>query len=300
MKQFKKLLALTVAALMVGATLLTGCSGNDTKETTTADTEASESVDTTDETSAQGEADDKSWTTVEAAGVFKMGLDDNFPPMGFRNENNEITGFDVDCATEVAKRMGVQLELIPIDWTMKENELDGGNIDCIWNGYSFSEERNAKQTLTKPYMKNEQVVVVMAASGIKDLAGMAGMKLAIQDGSTAQGALDKAVDFKDSLGEVVGFKDNVTAFLDVEAGSTDGILLDSVVADYYIAQKDNSADYLVLDESLESEEYVIGFRKGDEALKNKVEETLAEMAADGTLATLSDKWFGEDVTVIAK
>jgi polar amino acid transport system substrate-binding protein len=293
MKNLKKRMALVMAITLIAAAFLGAC-GQKTDETD--DTSAA----TTTAAEAGEETADESWTKVESAGVLKMGLDDSFPPMGFRDENNEIDGFDVDLAKEVTDRLGIELELVPIDWSMKENELTAGNIDCLWNGYSYTEERNNTQTLTKPYMSNKQVVVVMKNSGVTSLADLAGKKLAIQEGSTAAEALEKAVDFKESLAEVVPFKDNVTAFLDVESGATDCILLDSVVSDYYIAQKDNSDDYLTLDETLAEEDYVIGFRKGDTALKDQIENTLLEMAEDGKLAEISTKWFGEDITVLKK
>ncbi|MGI6546680.1 MAG: transporter substrate-binding domain-containing protein [Fastidiosipilaceae bacterium] len=294
MKNLKKRIALIAAATLSITVLLTACGGKakpadpsaeDSKESVTVDSE-----DTADE----------SFAKVEAEGKLKMGLDDSFPPMGFRDENNEITGFDVDLATEVCARLDLELELVPIDWSMKENELTAGNIDCLWNGYSFTEERDATQTLSSPYMSNEQVLVVMKDSGLTSLDDLADKKLAIQEGSTAEQALDKAEDFKASLAQIVPFKENVTGFMDVEGGSTDVILLDSIVANYYIAQKDNSADFLILDEALASEDYVIGFRKGDVALKDKVENTLLEMKEDGKLAEISTKWFGEDITVLGK
>lgn len=278
----KKTIALVLALSLTALFALAACGSQATTATTAAATTA---------------AADVSWENVKTAGKLIMGLDDNFPPMGFRNEKNEIVGFDIDLATEVSKRLGVELELLPIDWKMKQNELEAGNVDVLWNGYSFTEERNEDNTLSKAYLANDQVVIVMAKSGIKDLAGMAGKKLAIQEESSAQEALDAAAEFKASLAEVVPFKDNVTAFLDIQSANSDGLLVDKVVGEYYIAQQANPADYVVLSESLAPETYVIGFRKGEAALKDKVEATLQEMKADGTLAKISTTWFGSDVTI---
>ncbi|HHV41823.1 MAG TPA: amino acid ABC transporter substrate-binding protein [Clostridiaceae bacterium] len=239
---------------------------------------------------------DDSWTKIEEKGKIVMGLDDNFPPMGYRDENNEIVGFDVDLATEVASRLGVELELLPIDWKMKQNELDAGNVDLLWNGYSFTEERNEDNTLSAPYLANDQVVVVMSASGVTDLAGLADKTLALQEESSAEQALDAAEKFKASLADIVPFRDNVTAFLDLESGNSDALLIDKVVAEYYVSQK-NEADYMILGESLAPETYVIGFRKGEVAFKDKIEETLRDMKADGKLAEIATEWFGSDVTI---
>ena len=79
-------------------------------------------------------ATDESLKYVQDRGKLIMGLDDSFPPMGFRNEQNEIVGFDVDVAKAVAEKLGVELVLQPIDWNAKEQELATKNIDCIWNG----------------------------------------------------------------------------------------------------------------------------------------------------------------------
>jgi polar amino acid transport system substrate-binding protein len=265
-------------------------------DTTSAEPEAKETSAEVTEVSDETVKEDASWTAVETKGKIIMGLDDNFPPMGFRDEKDEIVGFDVDLAKEVAKRLGIELELLPIDWKMKQNELDAGNIDMLWNGYSYTEERAKDNTLSAPYLENDQVVVVMAKSGIKDLDGLADKTLALQEESSAEQALDAAADFKASLKDIVPFRDNVTAFLDLETGHSDGLLIDKVVGEYYIAQK-NIDDYVILDESLAPETYVIGFRKGEVALKDKIEETLRAMKEDGTLAKIATAWFGSDVTI---
>lgn len=297
----KKYIAL-ILALLVGISLMAGAC---TKMPATAPTDAPTDAPTeapadepTEADAANGSetADDDSWSKIKAKGKLIMGLDDNFPPMGFRDEKNDIVGFDVDLAKEVTKRLGIELELLPIDWKMKQNELDAGNIDLLWNGYSYTDERNEDNTLSTAYLENDQVVIVMSKSGITDLAGLAGKTLALQEESSAEQALDAAAEFKASLKEVVPFRDNVTAFLDLESGSSDGLLIDKVVGEYYIAQK-NMEDYTILSESLAPETYVIGFRKGEVAFKDKVEETLRAMKEDGTLATIAIDWFGSDVTI---
>ena len=241
---------------------------------------------------------DQSLKKVQDAKTFVLGLDDAFPPMGFRDDNNEIVGFDVDVAKEVAKRMGVELKLQPIDWSQKENELNSGNIDCIWNGFTITPERLEALNFTSAYMKNRQIVIVMADSQVKTLADLAGKKLAVQAESSAVEALNAAADFKASLGEVVELKDNVTALMDLEASGTDALLVDEMVAGYYIAKKEKA--YRILDESLAEEEYGVGMRKADQALRDEVQKQLEAMAKDGTLAKISTDWFSKDITTIGK
>lgn len=309
----KKVLSLMLVGALASSLLFTACGGSTNKEEakdkeTTASSEVSPATendadktatsesDTEEATTAAVAANDESWNKVQSAGKFIMGLDDSFPPMGFRDENNNITGYDVDLAKEVCSRLGIELELLPIDWAMKENELNSGNIDAIWNGYSFTPERREKTNLSKPYLSNDQVVVVMASSGLDSLAALAGKTLAVQEMSSAQDALEASPELKASLGEVVSFKDNVTAFLDMESGNSDALLLDKVVGEYYVSQK-NPEDYFIIGESLSPETYHIGFRKNDEALKTKIEDTLDSMKEDGKLAEITTKWFGSDTSV---
>jgi len=296
-------MALILATVMTGSLLITGCSAT-TKTTsaattaavvTTADTTAA-GVESTAAESTAAVATDDSLTKVKAAGTLILGLDSAFPPMGFINDKNEIVGFDIDLAREVTSRMGVELKLQPIDWSSNILELNSGNIDCIWNGFSISEERKAEVNFTDAYMQNRQVVIVRGDSGINTLADMAGKTLCLQAGSSASDALASNADFKASLKEVVELSDNVTAFMELEGKTSDAILMDEIVAAYYITQ--NAKDYKILDESLADEQYGVGFRLADQSLRDEVNNQLKAMAADGTLAEISNTWFGKDVTVI--
>ena len=292
-------LALMMTAVFAGCTSTTATTTTTPAETTTAaqqdETTAPQAEDDATTTAAAAGSDD-SLNYVKDKGTLVLGLDDSFPPMGYRDENNNIVGYDIDLATEVCKRLGVELTLQPIDWTAKENELNTKKIDCIWNGMSIDEERKQNRTLAIPYLDNSMSFVVKSDSGIKTLADMAGKKLALQSGSTAATALDEAADFKATLGEVVGLKDNMTALMDLEMGGVDVVLMDDVVANYYIAT--NNKPFVLLEETLSTEEYAVGFRKGDEALANAVNEALQEMAKDGTLNEITQKWFGKDNTKI--
>ncbi len=278
----KKRVSLILAAAMALTLGLAGC-GDDTS--------------TSGSGSQSGE--DTSLQYVQDKGTLVMGLDDAFPPMGFRDEDQNIVGFDVDVAKEVASRMGVELVLQPImDWTANIQELNTKNVDCLWNGLSVSPERQEALTLSESYMENKQVVVVLADSSYNTLADLAGKTVVIQTGSTAELAIDDNPEFKDSLGELVTVADNVRAMMDLAVGGSDAVVMDEVVARYYMTQEPDQ--YRVLDETLADESYAVGFRKGDEALKEEVEKQLEAMAEDGTLAEISNKWFGEDLTIIGK
>ena len=166
--------------------------------------------------------------------TFILGLDDSFPPMGYRDSENNIVGFDIDMAQAVCDKLGWTLKVQPIDWDANQMELNSGNIDCIWNGMTLTDERLEMMDCSDPYMANEQVVVVRKDSGYTKLEDLAGKKLALQTGSSAENALDAAADFKASLGSVNTFADNLTCFMDLEQGSSDAVLVDSIVAGWYI------------------------------------------------------------------
>ena len=214
--------------------------------------------------------------------------------MGFRDEAGELTGFDVEMAQEVCKRLGVTAVLQPIDWSAKEMELNSKTVDVLWNGYTITDERKEKVLFSDPYMKNTQVIVVLKDSEIQTLEDLKGKKVAVQDGSSAQDALKNQADIYSEI-EQIDFKENVTAFLDVDNTQVDALAIDEVVANYYLAQKPDT--YRVLEETLAPEEYGVGFRMEDVALRDEVQRIMDEMVADGTAKTLSEKWFGKDVTL---
>lgn len=274
-----------MAIVMIGT--LAGCGGTANKGNT------SEQITTGNQT-----GEDTSLSSIQQRGEFILGLDASFPPMGFTNEKNEIVGYDIDLAKEVCERMGVELKIQPINWDSKQQELDTKNIDCIWNGFTVDEERKKSMTVSDAYMENHQVLVVKADSSYKTREDLAGKVVELQKGSTAAAALDSEEnkEFKDSLADTILIADNVKAMMDLGTGC-DAVLMDEVVANYYLAQ--NEGKYRILEEPLSNEEYVIGFRKGEEALKDEVENQLKAMVADGTMSEIDNKWFGKDVSTIA-
>ncbi len=243
-------------------------------------------------------AADTSLQTVKQKGKLVLGLDDSFPPMGFRNDDNQIVGYDIDLAREAARRLGVQLVPQAIDWNAKEQELNTSKIDCIWNGFTITDERKKAMAFTKPYLRNAQVVVVKKGSGYSTLASLKGKKVGLQAGSSAAGALEAAKDFRASLKQVVEFKDNLTALMDLDVRGVDAVVMDLILANDNI--KRSGKPYEVLKETLAPEVFGVGFRKNDLALRDAVQGALEAMAADGTLAKVTTKWFGSDISVVGK
>ena len=283
----KRFVSAALAAVM--ALSMTACgSSNSAAETTAADTEAAESQ--AEETTAE-----EAKTTD--GGTLIVGFDQDFPPMGFVGDDGEYTGFDLELAQEVAKRLGLEYKAQPIAWDSKDMELESGNIDCIWNGFTMT-GREDDYTWTEPYMANQQVFVVANDSDINSQADLAGKIVEVQADSSAEAALKEAPELTATFKELLTTADYNTAFMDLEQGAVDAIAMDVIVAGYQIQQR--NADFKILDDSLSEEEYGVGFKKGNTELKDKVQSTLEEMAEDGTLQEVSEKWFSKDVTTIGK
>ncbi|MCI6826842.1 MAG: amino acid ABC transporter substrate-binding protein [Spirochaetia bacterium] len=233
-------------------------------------------------------------------GKFVLGLDASFPPMGFTEADGTITGYDIDLAKEVSKRLNLEFVAKPINWEAKELELSSGSIDCIWNGFTMTEERLEKMAFTSAYLNNDQILVVRNDGTINSLKDAEGKVIGCQSGSSAEEAIESNKEFASSLKSVKKYEDNLTALNDLEVGGIDAVVMDSVVADYTI--KIGKRNLTVVEESLSKEAYGIGFRNDENGieLRDKVQKVLLEMAEDGTVAKISENWFGKDISVIGK
>lgn len=286
----KKKIALILAAVILVLSL--GLAACGTGDDGTSDTNSTDGDKTNSE---KMQVDDAKVAAAANDGVFKIGLDPEFPPMGYRDTEGNYVGFDIDLAKEVAKRLGMEFEAVPINWDAKNMELGTGNIDCIWNGFTMT-GREGQYLWTSPYVSNAQVIVVKENSDIKTAADLAGKILALQQGSTAENALNSRADIKNSLANTLFVADNVSALQELKAGGVDAVLVDEVVADYYIAKNPG----LKVIDSIAEESYGVGFALGNSALRDKVETTLQDMAQDGTMKKISEQWFGKDITTIGK
>ncbi len=263
----KRWLALLMSTVVVIG-ILTGCGDKETQKTET-----------------------KHGTSTE--GKFVVGFDQEFPPMGFVGEDGEFTGFDLALAEEVANRLDLEFVPNPISWDAKDLELSSGTIDCIWNGFTMT-GREDDYTFSKPYLNNRQVFVVNNDSDIKSLEDLSGKMVEVQADSSAEAALKKNSKLSDTFEKMQAVPDYNTAMMDLEQGAVDAIAMDEVVAAYKIKSKEEK--FRVLDEEISSEEYAIGFLKGNTKLKENVEKVLLDMVEDGTMKALSEEWFGSDIT----
>lgn len=226
---------------------------------------------------------------ASAPKTFTVGFDAEYPPYGYLAKDGNYTGFDLELAEEFCKRKGYVLKKQPIDWEVKDAELVAGNIDCIWNGFTI-EGRENDYTWSFPYVDNSIVLVVKADSGIKNKTDLSGKNVLVQAGSSGLAALESEenASFVKTFKKLEQCPDYNTAFMSLETGITDCVAVDIGVANYNL--KKNSGKYVMLDEVVSSEKYGIGFKKGNDALKNEVESVLKEMWNDGTIKTIADKY----------
>lgn len=271
--KLNKLMTSFVAAS--AALLLAACSSNSTK------------------TSSEGDK----WDTYVADKSITIGFDNTFVPMGFEDDKGENTGFDIDLANAVFEKYDIKVNWQPISWEMKENELNSGNIDLIWNGYTMSEERAKKVLFTNPYMLSEQVLVTKNDSGITKTPDMKEKVLGVQAGSSGY---DEFVNKPEVLQDIVKDNDAVLydtftqAFLDLENGRIDALLVDNVYANYYLKQANELDNYKVFSSGLEVGDFGVGARKEDKTLVEKINVAFTELYKEGKYQDISEKWFGED------
>ena len=276
------------AVLMAAAMVFTMAGCGSSKD---ADTSAKKETKTED--SKDKENSDKQ---------FIVGFDAEYPPYGYKDDNGEYVGFDLDLAQEVCARNGWELVKQPIDWDSKDMELNSGSIDCIWNGFTIT-GREDDYTWSKPYVDNSIVVVVKEGSGIEKKEDLAGKVVAVQADSSGLAALTDEEDNEENLKLVASFSDLQqvadynTAFMNLEAGAVDAIVVDIGVADY---QLESRTGFAMLDDKIRTEQYAVGFKLGNEELRDQVQSTLDEMVKDGTFDDIAKKWDLSDMVCLGK
>lgn len=239
------------------------------------------------------------WKAIQKRGTVVIGLDDSFVPMGFQQRNGTISGYDVDLAKAVFKQYNLKVDFQSIDWSMNVTELRNGTIDLIWNGFSINDQRKKVLMFSEPYLQNKQVLVTKTNSKINSLKQMNGKVLGLQSGSA--GALDfdkypKLLKNQVKNRDSVQYDSFTNAFLDLNAGRIQGLLIDSVYANYYINHQKDKRSYKIIDTNYPMEYYGVGIKKGNTVLQQKVNQGLNQLAKSGELAKINQKWFGDTAT----
>ncbi|MGN0290485.1 MAG: amino acid ABC transporter substrate-binding protein [Lachnospiraceae bacterium] len=280
MKKATRFAAVLLAATM--AFTMAGC-GNSSKE---ADTSAKK--EKTEETTDKEK--------------FIVGFDAEYPPYGYKDDNGEYVGFDLDLAEEVCKRNDWELVKQPIDWDSKDMELNSGSINCIWNGFTMT-GREDDYEWSKPYVDNSIVVVVAENSGIEKKEDLAGKVVAVQADSSGLAALTDEEDNEENLKLAASFAelqqvaDYNSAFMNLEAGAVDAIVVDIGVAEYQLGSREG---FVMLEDKIRTEQYAVGFKKGNTELRDEVQATLDEMVEDGTFDKIAEEWDLSDMVCLGK
>ncbi|WP_282924069.1 amino acid ABC transporter substrate-binding protein [Mediterraneibacter massiliensis] len=277
----KKKMAFVLAAALTVSLAAAGCGG-------TTDDKADKKEDKKTESSADSSANDDD--------TFVVGFDAEYPPYGYMDDNGEYTGFDLELAQAVCDMEGWKLEKKPINWDSKDMELNSGSIDCIWNGFTMN-GREDDYTFSVPYVDNSQVIVVAEDSGIESLEDLAGKQVGVQAASAALDVLNgDQKELADTFASLNEFADYNTAFTELQAGALEALAIDIGVAKYQINSRGDG--YKILDETLNKEQYAIGFKKGNEELCEKVNADLQKLANDGTVAELAEKYEIADMVTL--
>lgn len=230
---------------------------------------------------------------IEKKGYFVVGLDDHFPPMGFRNEKNKIVGFDIDLAKAVGKDMGLKVHFKPIEWDSIILNLNKNNIDVIWNGLTITESRKEKMDFSPAYLDNHQIIIVPISSRIRKISDFQNKVIGIQRGSTSEKAVMRNHEFEDQLKECRKFDNNRQAIEAMLANEVDAVVVDEIFGRYYMTE--HAGQFIVLDQKLGSELYAVGMRKGDVIFQKMLNDSLKKVINSEVGDKISKKWFNKNI-----
>lgn len=274
MKFSKLFVVSSVAFILALALVVTGCS----KEPTSS-------------ASQNGPVAEDTWERIQKDGKMVVGLDDTFAPFGFRNDKNELVGFDIDLGEALAKRLGIKIEWQPAEWSGVVMSLKTGKFDAIWSGMSITPEREAEVNFTTPYIGSAQVIVVLSDNTeIKGKDDLAGKVIGTQLGSTGEVACKKLQGLK----ELKTYDVYTEALNDLKTGRLNAVVTDDITARYYFQQQPGT--FKILDDILSYEPMGIAVRKEDATLLDVLNKEIQSMIEDGTYKAISEKWFGEDMS----
>ncbi|HBC95819.1 MAG TPA: amino acid ABC transporter substrate-binding protein [Clostridium sp.] len=272
MKKFKKIITIGLSVICT-AVLLAGCGGSGN-------------------TSQNGQGSQDTLEKVKKSGVLKVGLEDSFPPMEFRDSQNKLQGFDIDMANAIAKKMGVKAQFISTEFNGIVLALKSGKFDTIISGMSITDDRKKQIDFSKPYVENYQIIVTKSGnSSVKSSKDLDGKRVGVGLGTTSEQVVKKFKNIK----EVKKYDKTTEELQDLLIGRLDAVVVDEPVGKYYISKSNKKSQYNVLSEKLSKEPMGIGFKKGDKKLEAEVQKTFDELKKDGTMSKISTKWFGEDI-----
>lgn len=290
----KKKTVSIILCVCLAATMLIGCGKKEEAVTTDATTdEAATDADTTSEDTDAAATEETALTLKD--GVLQVGMEVGYPPMEYLDEDGVTTiGFDVDVANEIGKRLGLKVELVDTAWDGIFSSLDSNRYDCIISAVSITDDRQQNYNLTKPYIANKLVLVTSKDSGIESPEDLAGHTVAVQTETTADEYMKNLQDNGLKLNDYFVYDKIIQCFDELKLGRVEAVLVDSVVAAYYIGEDKDT--FSIVWENTEAEPMGICLKKGNDALTEAVETTVDAMYADGTMTDIATKHFGYDTT----
>ena len=279
----KKFLLVLSCLLAMG--LLAACSDSDKKQ------------DASNANNQQNETELTGWAYIENKGELIVGLDDAFAPMGFRDEDGNLVGFDIDLANAAGEYLGLNVTFKPIDWDAKDMELSSKRIDCIWNGMSVLPERIEAYSLTKKYLNNKIVIMTLDPElNITSTADLANVTLGTQVSSAALSTMQANPDWSTFEANVTEYATYDEAILAMQGGRVQAIVVDQVLGEYKNANMDNAMS--VCDFGFGDDFYAIGCRKGETDVADKINEAIQALIDNGKAAEISEKWFGTNIVIL--
>lgn len=262
----KKFLCLTLAMMFIAALCLAGCGGSSSSQ-----------------------------NDPLADGVLKIGTNDTYVPLEYRDNNNNLVGFDIDLGNAIGDALGVKVEWVSTAWDGIFNGLDAGQYDCILSGTSITEERKKAYSMSDPYLSNG-IVIVSRNDGTPatQATDLNGKKVGVQLETTADIAAQAMIDKEGNTMQLNKYDAMLDAFAALEGKSIDYIMTDEPVGEFYTSLKPDV--YSVTSGILTNEPIGITSRKGDTDFAKKLNDTLKQLQDNGKMAELSQKWFHKDST----
>ena len=254
----KKIAALVLAGVLSALTL-TGCSGG-----------------------SQDQAEGDQLARIQQSGEIVIALEGTWAPWSYHDEQDNLTGYDVEVGRAIAKKLGLELQVDDMDFDAALLAAQNGKSDMVMAGVTVNEERQAVMDFSDSYAKGVQVVIVPEDSDIQSIDDMDGKMIGTQRGTT--GYIYCSDDFGDDA--VVAYDDGLTAVQALNNGQVDAVVIDNAPAKEFVAA---NPGLVILDTSYAEEDYAIGLAKGS-ALEDAVNAALEELKADGTLQSIVDKY----------
>jgi polar amino acid transport system substrate-binding protein len=247
--------------------------------------------DNTNNAKNEGAAGGDTLAQIKEKGVITIGMDDTLPPMEYRNDKNELIGFDIDFAEALAKELGVKVEFVPSAWDGIIPGLDAKRFDMILSAMNVTEERKKKVDFVE-YFGVGQIVAVKAGNplNIQSVEDLEGKTVGVQLGSTGETAVNSI----NGLKEVKKYDLTTDVFNDMGLGRVDAAVIGEMVGRYYMTTKPGVFE--VVGDSFQVQPMGIAVRKGDTELREALEKAVQTLEDNGTLSKISEKWFGSDMT----